>query len=116
MSLAFIGFSKDAKPTQIRTAGLWNIAVALDRLSEELAYARTESAKPPAILTAELSDSRDYLFSLRSGVNVCGRPAAITRDWVVIKKADGIRACVAVDCIESIAEKVLDGPANGGVK
>ena len=114
MSLTFIGLSKDAKSTQIRTAGLWNIAVALDRFCEELAYTRTESARPPAILTAELSDSRDYLFSLRSGVNMSGRLAAITRNWVVIKKADGIRACVAVDCIESIAEKVVDGPANGG--
>ena len=58
MSLTFIGFSKDAKSTQIRTAGFWNIAVALDGVREELVYARIESAKPPAILTAELSDSR----------------------------------------------------------
>ena len=35
MSLAFIGLSKDAQSTQVRTAGLWNIAVALDRLRED---------------------------------------------------------------------------------
>jgi len=106
MSLTFIGLSKDAKGSQIRTAGVWNIAVAIQRLIEELELARKESDKPAPPLAAELSDCRNYSFVLRSGATVTGRPATISAEWIVVEGADGTRAFLAVDCIESITEKI----------
>ena len=108
MSLTFTGMSKDAKGSQIRTAGLWNIAVAIERLREELEYARKESHKAHPILAAELFDFRAYRSALRSGAALSRTPVAISVEWVVVKKADSTRACLAVHCIESIVEEALD--------
>jgi len=78
-------------------------------LVEELECARKESVKVAHLLAAELSDCSNYSFALRSGATVTGKPITTSAKWILVKRADGTRSCLAVDCIESITETIEEG-------
>ena len=110
MSLQFLhlGPVESAKAPQIRTAGLWNIAVAVERLTEELRTAREEAAKVPSVLAHQIG-SQPCRFTLRSGQSIIGTVHTLTARWILIDTTDGGRAFIATDSIESIVE-----PSAGG--
>ena len=105
MSLQFLhlGPVESAKPSQIRTAGLWNIAVAVERLTEELRTAREEAAKVPSVLAHQIG-SQPCQFTLRSGQTITGTVHTLTVRWILIDTTDGGRAFISTDSIESIVE------------
>ena len=105
MSLQFLhlGPAESAKGPQIRTAGLWNIAVAIERLTDELRSAREEAAKVPSVLAHQIG-SQPCHFTLRSGQVITGSVHTLTARWILIDTTDGGRAFIATDSIESIVE------------
>ncbi len=109
MSLQFLhlGPAESAKGPQIRTAGLWNIAVAIERLTDELRTAREEAAKVPSVLAHQIG-SQPCQFTLRSGQVITGSVHTLTARWILIDTTDGRRAFIATDSIESIVEPPTD--------
>ena len=105
MSLQFlhINFS-EAKSPQIRTAGLWNIAVAVNHLTDELRNAREEASKVPSVLAHHIGN-QPCRFTLRSGQSITGTVHTLTARWVLIDTTEGARAFVALDSVESMVEQ-----------
>jgi hypothetical protein len=106
MSLQFLHINfAESKPPQVRTAGVWNIAVAIEHLGDELRILREEATKVPSILAQHLGTSSSYRFTLRSGETISGRVDTFSSRWILVERPDRKRTFIAVDAIEAINEE-----------
>ena len=105
MKLSYIGMSSGSTGSQVRTAALWNIAVSIDRLREQLEFSEAEPQKSTYAFADELVQGRSYEFSMRSGAKHTGEFRIIRGGWIVIRCGASGRALLAVDAVEAIVQQ-----------